>query len=179
MELLRDRYSFHTSFDREVARFIKEELWYISPVIQDYTKLWNGKTNSYRLPDKKTIKLGVEQNLAPEVLFNTCLVELDGDSLQHAFVDCLSGLDRSLIPDIAGHTVLAGGNCLFQGFKERLLHEVTHLNKTYAKAVRFVESSISPQLSSWIGASMLSRINLDDMVTLEQYYELGARRLFS
>ena len=142
MELLRERYSFHTSFDREIARFMKEELCYISPRQFDYAKVWLGNSQNYKMPDKKVINVGVEQLLCPEILFNTALVELDGESLQHLVCNSLTNLDSSIRKVVAGQVQLVGGSTLIQGFQERLLNEVGNISKAFGKILKFSDSDV-------------------------------------
>jgi len=182
MELLREKYSFHTSYDREMARFMKEELWYISPHKFDYTKIWLGDSQSYTMPDKTVLSIGVEQQLCPEALFNTSLVDLDDASLQHMVFDSLTKVDSSIRKEIAGQCLLVGGTTQFRGFEQRLINEVSSLSKELGKILEFVEDSSKEaqrHISSWIGASILADLSQThrDMITEDDYEEQGAKRI--
>ena len=180
MELLRDRYSFHTSYDREIVRFMKEELCHISPQKFDYTNVWLGNNQSYKMPDKKSINIGIEQQLCPEVLFNTTLVELDGESLQHLVCSSLTNLDSSIRSKLSSQTLLVGGCTLIQGFEERLSKEVKNISKSYGKSLKYVKTTEEKrQISQWLGASMLAELDQtqSEMITEQEYIEMGAARL--
>uniref|UniRef100_A0A7S3KA33 Uncharacterized protein n=1 Tax=Euplotes crassus TaxID=5936 RepID=A0A7S3KA33_EUPCR len=134
------------------------------------------------MPDKTVLSIGVEQQLCPEALFNTSLVDLDDASLQHMVFDSLTKVDSSIRKEIAGQCLLVGGTTQFRGFEQRLINEVSSLSKELGKILEFVEDSSKEaqrHISSWIGASILADLSQThrDMITEDDYEEQGAKRI--
>lgn len=186
IELLRDRYTFHTSFEREIARYIKEELCYVSPcqinesdTFRDNSKSKDVNKRTYKMPDKTTLVIGSEQQICPEVLFNTTLIDLDGESLQHILCNSISKLDATVRAAILPNVLLAGGSTKFQGFESRLINEVSGIDEAYGRSLQFHGKFETRQESSWMGAAMLAQLSQtqEEMMTEEQYYEYGATRI--
>lgn len=60
--------------------------------------------------------------------------------------------------------VLAGGSCMFAGFKVRLLNELSHLIQTcdefedlrvHAERVAIPDCVFAPNVAAWVGASLM------------------------
>lgn len=78
MELLKDKIVFTTTFEREFARDIKEQCCQVRNFSN--SRETNDKSK-YCLPDGKIIELVNEKTEAPEILFNTTLIERDGEGI--------------------------------------------------------------------------------------------------
>jgi len=127
------------------------------------------------MPDKTTLVIGNEQRICPEVLFNTTLIDLDGESLQHIFCNSISKLDSTVRAAVLPNILLAGGSTKFHGFEARLINEVSKIDETYGKNLQFHGKFETRQESSWMGAAMLATLTQtqDEMMTEAQYYENG------
>ena len=76
MELLRSKIVFTTTFEREFARDIKEQCCCVRQKHHQASD-----KSKYSLPDGKIIELTTEKYDAPEVLFDTSMIEREGEGL--------------------------------------------------------------------------------------------------
>ncbi len=78
--LLHRGYAFNRTADFETVRQIKEKLCYVGYDLDLEQKLANETTvlvEQYTLPDGRVIKVGQERFLAPEVMFQPHLVDVE------------------------------------------------------------------------------------------------------
>jgi len=166
--LRRAGHHLHTSAEREVVRTIKEKTCYVSanPVKED-----KGRTEDFRLPDGKNIRLGRERFEAPEILFDPTRIGSEDPGVHQIIVDSLNRTDLDLRKSLYGNIILSGGTTLCRGFGDRLLHEVKRIAlkdvklKIYAPPER--------KYSTWIGGSILAGLSTFKKmwVSAEEYQE--------
>ena len=137
------------------------------------------KYRNYKMPDKTVLNIGVEQILCPEAYFNTSMVNLEGESLQHIISKTLSELDSTVRPEVGKFTLLSGGSSQFKNFSKRVKHEVFKINEAYWRLLNIVESEDKSQTCTWIGAYTYASISesLKRMITKDQYLEQGPHRI--
>ena len=121
LDLIKERMFFTSSLEREFIRDVKEQCCFVA-ANSDYfdEQATNFPLKRYKLPDGRAIEIGKEQFLCPDALFDTTLIDRDGESLQHVLHNALSKADLHIRKALVGNVVLAGGSTLFHGFKKRL-----------------------------------------------------------
>ena len=131
------------------------------------------------MPDKAVINIGPEQVLCPEVYFNTSLIGLEGESLQHIIWKTLTLLDSTVRPEVGKTTLLSGGSSQFKNLSKRIKTEVWKMNETYFKLLNIKETAHKSQTCTWTGAYAYASLGetLNRMITKEQYDEQGAERI--
>ena len=104
--------------DVKVVQDIKEKLCYVSVDSQE------GSVSEYKLPDGRVIKLSKERCQIPEALFNPSQAGIDSPGVHQLIHDAIQKCEASLQSHMYKNIVIAGGNTLFPGMKERLEKEV-------------------------------------------------------
>jgi actin-related protein 2 len=121
--LLLRGYAFNRTADFETVRKIKEKLCYVGYDLDLENKLAQETTtlvSSYKLPDGRIIKVGRERYMAPEALFDTSLIDVDGMGMSEGLFSCVNGADNDLRADLYRHVVLSGGTTMYPGLPSRL-----------------------------------------------------------
>ncbi|OHT12430.1 Actin, cytoplasmic [Tritrichomonas foetus] len=179
-KLNKDQILFHQPSERLIANEIKESMTYVAA---DYeAELQRSRTTDevkrdFACPDGRVLKLNELRFKVPEFMFKPKIwgCEMKGvhqlifDSIMKADVHCR----RTLFENIC----IAGGNTMFEGFKERLQSEIQKLApasinvKVYAPENR--------HNAAWIGASNLSALaQFPKMViTKSEYTEDGPQAI--
>lgn len=128
--LLLRGYAFNRTADFETVRQIKEKLCYVGYDLKIEEQLANETTvlvDSVNVPDGRTIKLGQERYLAPEVLFQPHLIDVDAMGMSDQLFDCINKADIDLRPKFYQHIVLSGGTTMFPGLPSRLEKDIKKL----------------------------------------------------
>ena len=82
----------------------------------------------YTLPDGRTIKVGAERFMAPEVMFKPSLIdEADGVGLHEQIFNCIQEMDIDNRMEMYSNIVLSGGSSMYPGFPTRLEREIKRL----------------------------------------------------
>lgn len=119
--------------------------------------------------------LGNERFAVPELLFNPMDVGLKEAGLPETVLQSMSGLPPGLWPAMLANIVVVGGNCLMDGFMERLETEIRQLAP--AECVVRVARTPDPIKSTWLGGAHLAA---DQnalralQVTRQEYLEHGS-----
>ena len=112
-------------------RQIKEDLCYVSYDYEKELLLARNTTvlvKEYTLPDGRTIKVGAERFMAPEVMFKPSLIdEADGVGLHEQIFNCIQEMDIDNRMEMYSNIVLSGGSSMYPGFPTRLEREIKRL----------------------------------------------------
>ena len=126
--LTENGYSFTTTAEKEIVRDIKEKLCYIAPngLEEELTKYENNEIEekTYELPDGRLMKIGTELFRASEAMFNPSCIGLSMEGLDALVIRSVYKCDDEQKSSLWENMVLAGGNTMFYGFKERLLYQL-------------------------------------------------------
>ena len=167
--LRKNGHSFVTTAEKEVVRQIKEKACYLSlnPIREDND--FYGE--DYVLPDGKTIKLGSERYMAPEILFNPEIIGLECPGIHDMLTDSIAKVDLDLRRTLYSNIVLSGGSTLYKGFGERLLSDVK--KQAYKDLKIKIYAPPERKYSTWIGGSILASLSTfrKMWVSAEEYQE--------
>src|SRR5690606_6193887 len=111
---------------------------------------------SYELPDGRVIVLGKERFLGPEILFQPSLLYESNPpaGIPELVRNSIEKCDVTLRPQLYSTILLAGGNTLWKGFKERVEQDLLKL----VPPGTGVQVLGPKQYSAWIGGSMVSHL---------------------
>jgi len=173
--LLRQKgYSLESSTEREIVRYIKEKLCYVSLNPEEELKGEKAKIEvSYTLPDGEKITITIERFTAPECLFNPAALGIEGKNLSELIVDAIRSCDESIRNKLYENIVLCGGTASLSGLKERLQKELSDVLPETTKI-----NIITPEATSyseWIGASIIASKKSSNRlwITKKEYEERG------
>ncbi|KAL8731984.1 MAG: hypothetical protein Q9181_004121 [Wetmoreana brouardii] len=119
--------------------------------------------------------LGNERFAVPELLFNPTDVGMKEAGLPETVMQSLSGLPQGLWPAMLANVLVVGGNCLLEGFMERLESEIRQLAP--AECVVRVAKAQDPIKATWLGGAFLAadRTALGAVqVSRQEYLEHGS-----
>ena len=156
-----------TNVDMQNSQIIKETLCTVmsSEVVNDF------EVKSFKINEEKSISIGKEGVLSPEILFNHTINEIKGIQgwINKSILHCPIDTRKQLL----GSIVISGGNSLLPGFAKRLHKEVTDLAPSTVK-VR-VQASLERIYSVWKGASVLASLSTypDICFTKQEYGNTG------
>lgn len=174
--LSKNGYECKENWERDTAREIKEKLCYVAldPKAEAEKAAASHEIDkTYEMPDGKTLTIGNERFLCPEVLFQPTLAEVGEKNVQEtlyqSIMKCPVDLRRSMYQNVQ----LAGGSTLFPGFAERLEKELTALAPSTMKVK--VASPPERQYAVWIGGSVLASMSSFEKmwISKEEYKETG------
>ncbi|KAK7223253.1 hypothetical protein V2G26_011256 [Clonostachys chloroleuca] len=172
-------HGLETRRERALAANIKEEYCHVAQDFEGEAQAFQeGCTppteTSYTLADGKTITIGKERLLAPEVLFQPHLMGLNGEGgIQHLAAASIAKSDVSIKGILYGNIVLAGGSSMFPGIESRMQAEMTRLVPSPAKVG--VHSPAERKHLAWIGGAMLSSLSTFQSMCIlaADYNEIG------
>jgi len=167
---------FHTSAEREIVRTIKEQECHVAfnPAKEEQVEHEKAsQQHSFKLPDGTLINLGAERFRAPEILFHPNLVGTEYPGIHELLATAINRADMDLRMALFSQIVLSGGSTMFQGFGDRMIHEIRKLAPKDIK----IRISAPPErkFSTWIGGSILASLaTFKKMwVSKEEYEEDG------
>lgn len=123
-------YTLNRTADFETARQIKEAACYMGYDLKIEEKLALETTTlmqTYELPDGRVIKLGQERYLAPEVLFNPGMMDIEQRGMSEMLFFMIQEADIDLRADFYKHIVLSGGSTMYPGLPSRLEKDIRDL----------------------------------------------------
>eukprot|EP00958_Prasinococcus_capsulatus_P000700 scaffold51_cov401-Prasinococcus_capsulatus_cf.AAC.6 len=134
IELLTRRgYAFNRTADFDTVRQIKESLCYVAYDYERELKLAQETTvlmENYTLPDGRVIKIGPERFQAPEVLFSSDLLDIEGGGMANIVFDCIQEMDVDNRAPLYEHIVLSGGSSMYPGLPSRLEKDLKEMYVT-------------------------------------------------
>jgi actin-related protein 2 len=178
--------------DLETVREIKQKLCYVALDPSAEKRLARETTlvdRQYTLPDSRTMRIGSERFLAPEMLFDPTLHgACEGEGLTNAVFDTIRRSDMHVQKDYFEHIILSGGTTMFPGLSSRLERDLKRmyvdkvLRGDRSRASKFrvcVEDPPRRQHMVFLGASILADAHARDtnttfFVTKREYEEQGA-----
>ncbi|KAL8725301.1 MAG: hypothetical protein Q9166_007450 [cf. Caloplaca sp. 2 TL-2023] len=119
--------------------------------------------------------LGNERFAVPELLFSPADVGMKEAGLPETVLQSLSGLPPGLWPAMLANIIVVGGNCLMDGFMERLETEIRQLAP--AECVVRIAKAPDPIKFTWLGGAYMAadRTALKAaQVTRQEYQEHGS-----
>ncbi|KAK6197448.1 centractin actin-related protein of the dynactin complex [Scheffersomyces amazonensis] len=179
-----------SSSEFEILRIIKENCCFISkdPIKDEklYSSIaystarnsgsYNNNENLtvYKLPDGKSLPIGVEKFRSPEILFNPQLIGNESAGIHDLITLAIGKTDLDLRPILYQNLILSGGNTLLKNFGDRLLLELK--NSQYHQQNKMKIKIYAPperKYSTWIGGSILAGLSTFKKmwITHEEYQE--------
>jgi actin len=171
-------YEFTTPLELELLSEIKEKLCSVNNGKKDiFTKerKLDHEFKTYYLPDDSVVRLGHEKQIVPEILFNPGIIGLNEAGVHENCFKSIMKTNTEIRAEMFENIVLAGGNTLFEGMKERITSEISDVapTKTRIKVYDHPERLYS----SWIGGSIIGNMDTFKYLCIDrkEYEECGAR----
>ncbi|CAE8635406.1 unnamed protein product [Polarella glacialis] len=180
----------NSTADFETVREVKQKLCYVALDPAAERKLARETTlvdRQYTLPDSRTMRVGAERFLAPEILFSPALSgQGDGEGLAGMVFDTIRKSDIHVQKDYFQHIVLSGGTTMFPGMSSRLEKDLRQLylervlkgdTSRASKFKCFVEDPPRRQHMVFQGASILADAHEENSpwwISRAEYQERGA-----
>lgn len=149
-----------TSSEKEIARQIKESVGFIK--VDENQEV---EPTKYDLPDGNSITLKKVRYECFEPLFNPQLVMMNTPGLSVMIANALQCMNGQ-----TNEVVLIGGGSFAPGIKERIENDIR-------KGLNFkvnVNLSNDRRFAAWKGAKLLNKMNIGNVITLQQWKEKGA-----
>lgn len=176
LALRRSGHTFTTSAEFEVVRDIKESC--CSVVMNPNDSANHPQKSQYQLPDGNYLQIGGEVS-APELMFRPNLVGCEYPGIHDMVVTSIMKSDLDLRRNLFSQVVLSGGNTLFPGFGERLLHEVRKHALSPKDAKIRIAAPPERLYTTWIGGSILASLStFKNMWILKSDYLENGSRIF-
>jgi len=172
MRLLTDSgYQITTSVEREIVRHTKELFGRLAPSYD--TALAQNDQITYTLPNDDVWKFTNEHYRVAEPLFQPALIGYSAYGLHDLIYQSLKRLPAEHVDTCRESIVAFGGSSLFQGFQDRLMHQLQPLFGS-SHPIK-VHASHDRKHASWIGASIFSTLSdfAKLMITKQEYDEHG------
>jgi len=182
----------NSTADFETVREVKQKLCYVALEPEAERRLARETTvvdRLYTLPDSRTMRVGSERFLAPEILFNPALHgSSDGEGLAGLVFSTIRKCAMDVQKTYFGHIVLSGGTTMFPGLSSRLekdlrsmyLERVLQGDRSRANKFRcVVEDPPQRQHMVFLGGSILADSHMQDpnspwWISRREYQEHGA-----
>jgi len=182
----------NSTADFETVREVKQKLCYVAYDPEAERRLARETTlvdRQYVLPDSRTMRVGAERFLAPEILFTPALGGYgDGDGLADLVFNTIRKSDIHVQKDYFQQIVLSGGTTMFPGMSSRLekdlraLYLQNVLGGDTSRASKFkvhVEDPPDRRHMVFLGASIMADLHEQQAnprywITREEYQETGA-----
>lgn len=182
--------ALNSTADFETVREVKQRLCYVAADPVAERRLARETTvvdRIYTLPDSRTMRVGAERFLAPEILFDPSLQGggSDGEGLAELIFSTIRKSDMNVQKDYFGHIVLSGGTTMFPGLSTRLEKDLRQLylervlkgDKERARRFRcYVEDPPRRQHMVFHGGSILADSydpNSEWWISRKEYEERG------
>lgn len=183
-------YNFNRTADFDTVRQIKEKLCYVGYDLDIEKRLGLETTalcEQYELPDGRTIKIDRERYLAPEVLFQPGLLDIESKhgGMAEMLFNTIMDADIDLRSEFFKHIVLSGGSSMYPGLPSRLEKDMRQLyldrvlKGDESKLSRFklrIEDPPRRKHMVFLGGSVLADIMKDRdefWISKEEWQEYG------
>ena len=155
-DILRERGYELTSLDERIALHeIKENLCYVA---QDYDRELYKANNTtecdetWEIDENYEITISSERFRCTELLFNPSLHGLDCDGFDASIYNSIMKCDIDIRDELYKNIVIAGGNTMFTGLKERLENEIEVRQNRRTKVIAEPERGYG----AWFGGSIFA-----------------------
>ena len=157
----------------QITKKIKEEIGEIAINGLNFENK-NDINKKYILPDDSEIDVGEERFLAPEILFNPLLKELEYPGMPEILSESINKTNVDLKKQLYNSILLSGGNMKMKGMKERIHKELKKLAPKNIKVRLHIPSN--PENCAWIGANIISsmEISKDMWISQREWFETDA-----
>lgn len=153
--------------DVHIAQNIKEKHCYVAVDYASEVKLAKETvclSQTYTLPDGKTIRIGAERFMAPEVLFYPKLLGEEGLGLGEVANSCIQGCPIDHRRQLYQTIVLTGGTTMLPGFANRIEVELERclVEKVVLKGKPTMVRVVYPphrKYGAFVGAAALAEIS--------------------
>ena len=128
--------AFHSSYDFEQVRMIKEETCFVSLSTEEDLRLARETTamgQEYQLPDGTWVRLGKERFLALEPLFQPELVGMDQPGISDMIFSSVLACPIDSRRDLMKSVILSGGTTMHPGMVMRVEKDLRRRCKEYCK----------------------------------------------
>lgn len=193
IKLLRLRgYAFNHTADFETIRMLKEKLCYCAYDVAQESQLAQETTylsDTFVLPDGRTISLGPERFEATEALFNPSAINNESLGISELLFNTIQSADMDIRSDLYKHVVLSGGSTMYPGLPSRLekdlrqLYLTKVLNGDVERLQKFkikIEDPPNRKDMVFIGGAVLADVMKDkseSWLSKQEYEEIGIDRL--
>jgi len=164
--------------DLEVIRDIKEKVTSVSLniayEIQREQTLHCALGKPYELQDGRVIRIGNERYKCPEALFVPSLIGLECQGIHTLIYNAIMRCNPQQRELCMSNIILAGGNTMFQGIKERLQKELAALFSCSENNI-CIKATPDRRFATWCGGSLLASNCPDEnfWISKEEYEDAG------
>ncbi|XP_063444403.1 actin, cytoplasmic-like [Mytilus trossulus] len=170
-------FDFSSVADREIIRYIKENLCYVASdfekEMEKFTTGGSSLEKKFELPDGKIVSIGNERIRCMESLFQPSIAGRESPGLHETLNYSILKSGQDLRKDLYGNIILCGETSRTPGITERMQSEITNL----APLIREITVQTPPNIknSAWVGGSILASLpTFQQMcITKEEYDEEG------
>lgn len=141
-----------------------------------YFRYVRAREDTFKRPAdyEQLIQLSADRFVVPEILFRPSVINESRMGISEAAISTIRRFPQEQQHYLFRNVVLAGGNCLFEGFKQRLTQELEVALPEFGEVN--VSTLNDPQLNPWFGGKCLAE-NADYFdnlkVTKAEYEEHG------
>jgi len=142
----------------------------------------------YVLPDGRTIILGRERFMAPEILMNPSLIESEEDGLCEMIYKSITKCDMDIQKPLAANIWLSGGTTMIPGLSSRIEHDLKEIyvvkkfrgdRKGLNRVPIVVHDPPSRKNAVFMGASFFGKIaKPEQYISKEEWQESGSKVFF-
>ena len=142
----------------QVSTNISQKTNTLQRMITSNIKTGKTEETSYDLPDGKTVTIGYERFLAPELLFNPSLGGFDNPGLPELLESVFSKIDLDLTRSLSNSIYFSGGNTQITGFVDRFAKEMNAL--VGEKTTRYmIVPNMNRTFLAWQGGAIVSQMS--------------------